>query len=279
MMLKNIVSTAIAAGAFLVSASAIAASTVTFSPTATNGGAGAVGTAANFSAVGFQSNLASTLKINGNSGAQSYLETGVISLTSFRDAADAAVVSGVGTDYTLQAAFTLSGSGTWAGNVFAATAGTTTFSIDFWANGIGSGLKLGTAALDPFGPQVALAFAFGSLAPGASGTALTSLTADLKFTPTSAAFTGVGGFFEAPFPLSLSLSVGNAGGNTSNTGYKVAADGSVSFIVPTPGANQGTANVTFQTTPVPEPGVLSLAGIALVGVAASRRRKTAKAIA
>jgi len=273
MKFKSLIAAAAISSSLIgVTTVAHAAATVTFSPTATNGGAGAIGTVGDFSAVGFQSNLASTLVISGNSGTVSYSETGLITITSFRDASNSEVTSGVNSDYTLKAAFTLTGTGTWSGSTFAANPLTTAFGVDIWANGVTTGDLIGTAALDPTRPQVAFAIAFGSVAPGASGSALTSLTASLAFTPT-AGYEGAGGFFQTT-PLNLVLAVGNAGGNTQNTGYTVDAAGNVSFILPVGTANEGTANVTFERQTVPEPGMLSLAGIALVGAAiAGRRRK------
>ena len=110
--------------------------------------------------------------------------------------------------------------------------------------------------------------------PGVSGSGITTLFATLDYSP-NVGTTGVGGFFEAPFPLSLQIAIGNAGGNTLNTSYTVNSDGSlVSFITPgtQPDAGPGSADLTFITTPVPEPGVLSLVGIAMLGLAISRKR-------
>lgn len=283
MLRKTIASTAFVAASMFAVGTAAAAPTVysvDFSPTAPNTGAavpGAIGSAANFSAVGFQSDMSSTLNILGTSGNNvSFAETGWINITSFQNAANVAVPSGVNSNYLLGATFSLTGLGDWAGNTFTADPNPT-FSINLYANGTAtnpaSGTLIGKAVLDPTAPQVAFAIAFGSLAPNTIGSALTSLTASLIFTP-EPGYSGATGFFQNILPPTLLLSIGNAGGNTTNTQYTVNGDGSVvSFIVPKPGTNLGTANVTFLAE-VPEPGVLSLAGLALLGLAFTTRRRS-----
>ncbi|MBL0150807.1 MAG: PEP-CTERM sorting domain-containing protein [Ideonella sp.] len=78
-------------------------------------------------------------------------------------------------------------------------------------------------------------------------------------------------------PLNLRISVGNAGGNAQNTGYSVSPTGVVTFTTPLAGTNAGTANVTF-VQQIPEPGALSLAGLALLGLAfAGKKRKATTA--
>lgn len=121
------------------------------------------------------------------------------------------------------------------------------------------------------------AIAFGSLAPLTTGSALTSLSANMAFTPAAGT---QGTFFIAPNPFNVVFAVGNAGGNSLNTGYSVDASGNVTVTTPIPGTtNSGTANVTFATA-VPEPGALSLVGLALVGAAVvGRRRKATQATA
>lgn len=279
---KKLLSAALVSSTLLVSGLASAATTVTFAPSATNGGAGTLNAAqANFQAVGFQSNLFSTLVVNSNSGSNvGFNETGVIDITSFVDASSVAVASGVGgSSYHIFGNFTISGTGNWAGTTYTANQAGLSFVVNLVGDpGVVGGptFNLGTATLAP-GPALAFAIATGSLAPGASGSAFTSLTALLDFTP-AAGTTGVGGFFEAPSPFTLALSVGNAGGNFLNTGYSVDAGGVVTFQNPITGTNPGTANVTFENRTVPEPGALSLAGLALVGVAFARRRKAAATV-
>lgn len=277
---KKLLSAALVASTLLVSGVASAATLVTFNPTALNGGAGQLSTNdPNFQAVGFQSNLSSSLVINSNGGSNvGFLETGTIDITSFVDASNTATaLLNAGSDYHIFGNFTISGTGNWTGTTYTANQAGLSLVVnligDPGAIGGGDTFSLGTATLAP-GPALAFAIAFGSVANGASGAAVTSLTADLNFTP-AAGTTGIGGFFEAPDPLNLRLSVGNAGGNIQNTAYSVSAGGVVTFTTPIPGTNAGTANVTFVNQTVPEPGALSLAGLALLGVAFARKRKPA----
>ena len=61
------------------------ATLINFSPTATNNSTTAIGTAADFAATGFQSNLTSLFTINGTSGVVPVTETGTINITEFQD--------------------------------------------------------------------------------------------------------------------------------------------------------------------------------------------------
>lgn len=263
--------------AMLVSSSLLAGvahADVTLNPSATNGGAGALSGDAAFQAAGFQSNMYSSLVISGNSGSNVAInEVGYIDVTSFINGSQQTVNSGVFTNYKIRGDFTISGTGNWSGNTITANTAGLNFSVvltaDPGGDGVGPFVNLGTATLAP-GPAIAFAIAFGSLNPGDSGLALTSLSALMNFTPAPGT-EGIGGFFEAPNPFNIALSIGNAGGNAFNTGYSVDAAGNVTFVNPLPGTNPGTANVTFVQA-VPEPGVLSLAAVALIGFGVATRR-------
>jgi hypothetical protein len=277
MFTKTLLSAALVTSSLFLTNLASAASTVTFAPSALNGAQNlALSADANFQAVGFQSNLSSVLTIAGNSGVQSFSETGTIDVTSFMNSSNAMVSSGVFSNYRILGNFSLSGFGSWAGNLYTASPAGMSFIVNLIGDPGALGgptINLGSATLVP-GSSIAFAVAFGSIAPNASGSALTSLSANLNFTP-GPDTNGVGGFFVAPDPLNLLISVGNAGGNATNTGYQVSSTGVVTITNPIPGANSGTANATF-VHKVPEPGALSLAAIALLGVAyASKRKKVA----
>lgn len=274
MFTKSLLSAALVTSSLFLTNLASAATTVTFSPSATNGvQALALSGNANFQAVGFQSNLSSVLTIAGNAGVQTFSEIGTVDVTSFVDSSNATVASGVFSNYHILGNFSISGSGLWTGTQYTVNPAGLSFIVNLIGDpGVlgGPTINLGSATLVP-GPAIAFAIAFGSIAPGSTGSALTSLTANLNFTP-GPGTNGGGGFFVSPNPLNLLLSIGNAGGNPLNTGYSVAADGSVSFVNPIPGTNSGTANVTFVQA-VPEPGALSLVAVALLGVAYISKRK------
>ncbi len=277
MFTKTLLSAALVTSSLLLTNLASAATTVTFAPSATNGAqALALSADANFQAVGFSSNLSSVLTIAGNSGVQSFSETGTIDVTSFINSSNATVASGVFSNYRILGNFSLSGFGSWAGTQYNASPAGLSFVVNLIGDPGALGgptINLGSATLVP-GSSIAFAIAFGSIAPNAVGSALTSLSATLDFTP-GPGTSGVGGFFVAPDPLNLLIAVGNAGGNTMNTGYKVSSTGVVTITNPITGANPGTANATFAQK-VPEPGALSLAALGLLGAAyASKRKKVA----
>jgi hypothetical protein len=277
---KKLLSAALVTGSLLAATAVSAAVLVTLDPSATNAGAvggTALSADAPFTATGFQSNLNATLVISTNAGAANFVETGTIDITSF---AGGSGPGGVFANYRILGNFTLTGSGSWTGSNFNAAPGTVSLVLnligDPGALGGGDAFSLGTATLAP-GPALAFAIAAGSVAPGSSGSAITSFSASLDFAP-AVGTTGPGGFFNNPNPFILDLAVGNAGGNFLNTGYSVDAGGVVTFTTPTPGSNPGTANITFEANRIPEPGALSLAGVALLIAGIASRRK-AKAIA
>ena len=85
-------------------------------------------------------------------------------------------------------------------------------------------------------------------------------------------------------PFNIGFSVGNFGGNASNTTYVVngsgqvvvSAPGSCPITAPVGTCNTPTGNLTFLVE-VPEPGALSLAALALIGAGVVTRRKARQA--
>lgn len=270
MALKKLLPLAVAAGALFASASASAVAVVTLNPQANNGGLGVVdATEAAFDATGFLGSLGSTLQISGNSGVQSFIETGRVAVSDFQ-LNDANLNSNVADTYRLFADFTLTGFGAWTGSTYNAAAAGATLSLTFGADTNLDNvvdIVLGTGSLNASQPALAFALLAGSTAVGSSGNAFTTFAATIDFTP-AAGTEGAGGFFQAPSPFSIDIVTGNVGGNFNDTSYIVNADGSVSIT--TVG---GSGNFDFVNN-VPEPSALALVGLALAGAGlASRRRK------
>jgi hypothetical protein len=285
MHIHNWICKAVFGGVLVIASAAQAAPvTVTLNPQANNGGLGLLnGGVAAFQAAGFASALSTTTVINANSGANVvFSETGRFDITSFVDSANVqtAVLPAVGAGWGVYGLLNVSGTGNWAGASY--TANSAGLSLDFTLFGHkqtgGADIVLGTGSLDTSFPNLLFAIAFGSIANGASGSALTSMSAVADFLP-AVGTVGAGGFFQTPDPFNIDLSFSNAGGTTLNTGYSVSPTGVVTITTPTPGSNGGTANVTFQSgsnngggnggggNGVPEPGVLALLAIALMAMA------------
>jgi hypothetical protein len=273
-------------GSVLVIANAAQAApvTVTLNPQANNGGLGVLNAGlTSFQAVGFASALSTTTVINANSGSNvAFSETGRFDITSFVNSANVqtAVLPAVGAGWGVYGLLNVSGTGNWVGTQY--TANSAGLSLGFTLYGHkdtgGSDFVLGTGSLDTSLPNLLFAIAFGSIANGASGGALTSMTATADFLP-AVGTVGAGGFFQAPDPFTIDFSINNAGGTTLNTGYSVSNTGVVTITTPTPGSIRGTANMTFESgsnngggnsgggNSVPEPGVLALWAVALMSMA------------
>ena len=265
---------AVALGSLLAVGAANAATLVTF-----NSAGNAIDTSATktvFQATGASGFIFSTFSIASSSGSGvSFSETGTFSVGAFGVAPTAgnpsgAVTSNVTVGYDVFADIVFNGVGAWTGNDFSATAGL--FQLNLRAvnkAAPGVDIALGTASLSPGPDTIATVKLLGS------NNAQTTLSGTFAFTP-AAGTTGVGNFFQAPIPFNIGFSVGNFGGNAANTTYSVGAGGAIQVFTPGPGLPAATGNLTFVGV-VPEPGMISLVGLALVGAAVAGRRKAVKA--
>lgn len=296
---RSVLSAAALACAIIIPTLALA-SPVTLAPTAGNGALPQLAdTEGNFVATGATINLGSVtspsvLTISGNSGAQTFSETGRIFINAWSNSALVNVGNpngtisntGLGSDYALYIDFTLTGSGSWGagpGDFFQYTANPLAggaFSGTLFAalasEGFVTSYNFGTLSLVPdptTNAQAILQVAgLANMAPGASGNAQSNFSAVLAFNPAADA-EGADGFFRAPSPFNININVGSVGGNVGNTSYTVKADGSVEISTPRVNTSPSTGNLTF-TNAVPEPGSLALVSVALLGlgVAANRKR-------
>jgi len=277
MKLQTKFSAALVCASMLVGGAASAATLVTIN-TAGNGVDTSAG-AKVFTALGASGVIKSTFSIAASTGAGvAFSEVGTFQVGDFTGGPMANAFGNVASNvdgnsvggYQVFADISFGGLGAWTANQFDATSGL--FSLGLRAvNKITSAtINLGTATLSP-GPDTTAKVTL------VNGTAAnTTLSGTFSFVP-AAGTTGLGNFFQAPIPFNIGFSVGNFGGNAANTTYVVNGDGSISVFTPGPGLNNATGNLTFVSV-VPEPGMLSLAGIALLGVGLASRRK-AKAAA
>lgn len=278
-----------------------AAATLTFNPGATNGGVGKVSnTDGVFQATGINGGLDSTLKIFGNTGIASFLETGRINLDTFTGltpSGPSSTVTGLTVNWDLYADFTLSGGGFWSGGTYVMDTTTASMSMNLYGFNKNTlqtiQLASGTLLSSTLGLAQTFSENFGSVGgptivpPGsnsASAKKANSVFSGLiDLVPTggaSGAFTGVGGFFEAPKPFHVSLDAGSVGGSASNTSW-TSSGGTVTILTGKDGGadrTSGSANITFVINQVPEPGSVALVGLALCGVAVATRRQTKKAV-
>lgn len=294
----------VAAGVLLATTfgAAHAGALLTFNPTALNGGGGQVAsnplTAPSFQADGINGGLQSVLKIdkyvqfnptNATTAAATsvfFTETGTISLDTFtfNGGALTNAATGLTTEYTLSAAFTLSGFGGWntgfgeVGTFSMFPGATMTMTLQAKNLTTNTVINLGSGVMQSAQDGTAKTYNQ-NFAPAAAGTTLvnptaassttakkafTTFTGILDFTPTGGTtgpFTGVGGFFEAPVPFQVGFDAGSVGGSTSNTSWTKVSTGpdAGKIVIETGGAGRtaGSANITFlDQRPVPEPASL-----------------------
>jgi hypothetical protein len=300
MKLRNLSGALLAAGLMSLTGAAHAALTITLNPSACNGDCSTkqidAATGA-FTANSIQTSLSSMLDIGAATGTGiGWSESGALIFNTYNNGSqhnDNRTFAG--NNYDVYGIFQGSGIGDWSGNQFNVT-GIGGFSINIYASpatgtaltlatptsgtqangGVTGGSKdflLGTATFaGSFGgtnAQLGNAL-FCGLAP--ANCATTQLSALFAFTPASASYTGVGGYFQAPTPFILQLN----GSGSSNAGQSLYTSDASGIHIATAAGAGATGNITPEQA-VPEPSALALAGIGLLGLAAARKRKGAKA--
>jgi hypothetical protein len=281
------------AALFGVSGGAYAAANATFNPSAANGDAANKTVFAGQGAFTFnsiQTSLASQLDINGVAGSGvGWQESGSLIFNTYNGGLQYQGNRTYGGGaYDVYGIFTGAGTGNWVANQFTVT-GISGFTIKLYASpATGTALTAGTptsgtqanggvtaGSKDFLLGTASFAGSFGGTNAqlNSDGTATTQLTASFNFVPASAAYTGIGGFFQAPTPFNLTLS---ASGSSNSFQSVYTVDGTGVHLVTAAGGG-ATGNIRLINN-VPEPTALSLAGLALVGAAvASRKKKTKSA--
>ncbi len=276
-----------------LSGAANATADLTFNPSASNGDAANKTIYAGQTAFTFQSiqtTLGSQLDISAASGTNvSWAEAGHLIFNTYDNGSQ---FQGnrvyAGGKYDIYGIFTGTGLGDWgpAPNSYTVTS-ISTFSLKLYASpNSGTGIVAGTptsgtqanGGITAGSKDFLLGTAiFGGSLGGTSAqlgfgnTAQTQLTANFLFTPASAAYVDVGGFFEAPAPFNLTLFASGSSNNGQST-YSID-EGGVHIVT---GNRRGaTGNITAISA-VPEPTALSLVGLALVGAAVASRKQKAK---
>jgi len=276
-----------------VSGGAYAAASATFNPSAGNGDPANKTVFAGQSAFTFnsiQTSLASQLDVNsapGAGGVVGWQESGSLIFNTYNGGLQYQGNRTYGGGaYDIYGIFTGSGTGGWAANQFTVT-GISGFTINIYASpAAGTALLAGTptsgtqanggitaGSKDFLLGTATFAGSFGgtNAQVNLDGTAATQLTATFNFSPASAAYTGIGGFFQAPTPFNLTLS---ASGSSNSFQSVYAVNGTGTHIVTAAGGG-ATGNIRLVNN-VPEPTALSLVGLALVGAAAASRKKKSK---
>lgn len=299
---KKLMSAALLAGSLMLTGVAQAAAVLTFNPSANNtgalnvggGAAGAIGPQAFFNADNAIVQFSGILDIATNAGVSTWTEAGNLKIVQFNLGVTAVAGSGVnvggGGSYDIYASFVTSGTGIWAGSTFVVT-GINALNVKLYADPFGgtnvvignvatststnggftppnSNILLGVSNLLA-GPNNGIA----TISAVSGGQASTSLNALLDFTP-SAGTTGANGFFKAPNPFNITIGAG-AQGNANNTTWVTNGAG---VQIKTNISNPGGGSLAFTSNSVPEPGALSLAGLALLAIGAARRRKTSATV-
>lgn len=291
---KKLFAAALVAGSLVASVGAQAATVLTLNPSSSNGAAGGVidATHGAFQTDNIHGQLTSKLTINALSGGASFEETGTILINEFllnNISQNSGVYRAGGGKYDLYATFISTGSGVWGAlgpNTFSVVA-LSTLNVKLWAspsNGtsqiiatptnsavLGSGVTAGNKDFLLANASFLSDGTEGGSATRAGTKGQTFLSANLDFFP--APGTEGSGFFQAPTPFKINLG-SSTSTNGNQTKYAVVAG---KAIFTTPVGTTGTSNLT--PTAVPEPGALSLVGLALLGLGlAGKRKSTAKAV-
>jgi hypothetical protein len=287
MQLKKFASVIAAVGLLGLAGAANAAVTLTLNPSAGNGDPSKKTIYAGQSAFGvnsIQTTLSSQLDISTNSGSASWQEAGALVFTTYNNATFAGGNRFYGGgNYDIYGLFSGQGGGLWTGNNFDVNS-ISSFVINIYASpSAGSAISVSTptsgtqanggvtaGSADFLLGTATFAGSFGGTSAQINGLggATTQLTASFNFAPASASYVGLGGYFQAPIPFSITFN----GSGSTNAGQSIYSIDGSGVHIQTLADGGATGNLRPLTT-VPEPGVLSLAAVGLLGLGFASRRK------
>lgn len=300
---KKLMSAAVLAGSLMLTGVAQAAAVLTFNPSAANtgalnvggGAAGAIGPQSAFNTDNAIVQFSGLLDIASSAGATTWTEAGNLKVVQFNlgnsTVAGSGVNVGAGGSYDIYASFVTSGTGVWVTATQFVVTGINALNVKLYADPLnGSNVVLGNVAsstatnggFTPPNDNILLGVSNLIAGPNqgqatiggvSGGQASSSLNALLNFTP-SAGVAGPTGFLQAPNPFNITIGAG-AQANANNTTWVTNGAG---VRIQTNISNPGGGSLAFTANSVPEPGALSLAGLALLAIGAARRRKTSATV-